>query len=62
MAMKKVSCFIISILLLSNALHAEIKLPSIVSNGMVLQRNQPLLIWGWADNQESISVNFRDKN
>jgi sialate O-acetylesterase len=35
---------------------AEIKLPAIVSSNMVLQRNTSVVLWGWADPREKISV------
>ncbi|MCK3684691.1 sialate O-acetylesterase [Maribellus sp. YY47] len=37
---------------------AEVKLPRLVSNGMVLQRDVPLTIWGWADRSEKVNVEF----
>lgn len=33
-----------------------VKLPAIFSNHMVLQKDMPLLIWGWAEPAEKISV------
>lgn len=59
--MRKLLYFIICLLLFTNPLHAKIKLPRIVSDGMVLQRNQPLSIWGWADAGENVTVNFKNK-
>jgi sialate O-acetylesterase len=41
---------------------ADVRLPSLVSSNMVLQRNKPLHIWGWADEGEKITVRFRDKS
>lgn len=35
---------------------AEIKLPAIVSSNMVLQRNTNVVLWGWADAGEKISI------
>jgi sialate O-acetylesterase len=35
---------------------ADIKLPAVVGNNMVLQQNKPLKIWGWADPEESVKV------
>jgi sialate O-acetylesterase len=37
---------------------AKIKLPALVSDGMILQRNQKLKIWGYADAGEKVSVKF----
>lgn len=41
--------------------HAQIRLPKLISNGMVLQRNQPLHIWGWASPGETVQVSFHNK-
>src|SRR6478736_6688846 len=35
---------------------AEVRLPKIFSSHMVLQREQPLLIWGWANPGETVTV------
>lgn len=43
------------------ALFADIKLPKLVGNHMVLQRNKPITIWGWADAGEKVTVNFAGK-
>lgn len=40
---------------------AKIKLPALVSDGMVLQRNQKLNVWGKADAGEKVEVNFLNK-
>jgi sialate O-acetylesterase len=40
---------------------AQVRLPHLVSDGMVLQRDQPLRIWGWAKPGEAVSVAFLGK-
>ena len=42
--------------------NAKVKLPALVSDGMVLQRNQKLNIWGKADAGEKVEVKFLNKN
>ncbi len=37
-------------------INAEVKLPAIVSSNMVLQRNTTVVLWGWADAKEKISI------
>ena len=37
---------------------AEVRLPNIFSNHMVLQRGVPLKVWGTADDGEKISLKF----
>ncbi|GGA66411.1 9-O-acetylesterase [Edaphobacter acidisoli] len=45
-------------LLFSPAVHAEIRLPQILSNHAVLQRNVPIHIWGWATPGAHLMVHF----
>lgn len=47
--------------LLISLIEAKIKLPALVSDGMVLQRNQKLNLWGKADVGEKIEVKFLNK-
>ena len=43
-------------LLLLQPTIAAVKLPAIVSSNMVLQRNAAVVVWGWADAKEKISI------
>ncbi len=43
---------------LSNTVFATVKLPKLVGDNMVLQREIKIPIWGWADVGEKVSVNF----
>ncbi len=45
----------------SGQLNATVKLPRLISNGMVLQRDAPFKIWGWADPSEKVKVEFIGK-
>lgn len=45
----------------SFAAMAEIQLPRLVSDGMVLQRDKPIRIWGRANPRELIRVQFRQQ-
>lgn len=38
------------------AANAEVRLPQIISDGMVVQRDRPLTLWGTADPGESVTV------
>ena len=40
---------------------AQVRLPQLVSDGMVLQRDAQLKIWGWAAPAEKISLTFNGK-
>ncbi|MFN7290437.1 MAG: sialate O-acetylesterase [Pirellula sp.] len=39
-------------------LHAEVRLPAIFSDHMVLQRDRPLNIWGWGEPGENVRVSL----
>ncbi|MGE4549794.1 MAG: sialate O-acetylesterase, partial [Opitutales bacterium] len=39
-------------------LSAEVKLPPVIGSGMVLQRDLPVPIWGWAEAGEKVTVSF----
>ncbi len=41
---------------------ARVKLPALVSDGMVLQRGQPVTVWGTADAGERVVVKFLKKS
>ncbi|NLE38450.1 MAG: sialate O-acetylesterase [Pirellulaceae bacterium] len=49
---------IISLLLvgLASSVEAKVKLPSIISDNMVLQAGRPANIWGWAEPGEEVTV------
>ncbi len=38
--------------------YGEVKLPHLISDGMVLQRGEEIRIWGWADAGEEVEVGF----
>src|SRR5262245_56301643 len=42
-------------------LRAEVKLPSVLSDGMVLQQGMKLNIWGTADPGERVTVTLKDQ-
>src|SRR5687767_9651851 len=35
---------------------AEVKLPALFSDNMVLQREKPIAVWGWAEEGEKVLV------
>lgn len=41
--------------------YAAIRLPQLVSDGMILQRDAKVKIWGWADAGEKVTINFQRK-
>ncbi len=45
----------------TTAARADVKLPAIISDHMVLQAGLPAPIWGWADPQEPVIVRFGEQ-
>jgi len=54
--------FIILIVFLPLLGRTEVKLPRLIGNGMVLQRDVPLKIWGNASPREKVNVKFNNQN
>lgn len=52
-------CVVLSLIVTTCGLSA-LKLPRLVSDGMVLQRNTKVKIWGWAAMYEKVSIRFLD--
>lgn len=46
----------------TSLLQAEVRLPKMISDHAVLQRNAPIHIWGWAGPGESVSVAFHQQH
>src|SRR5260221_1709397 len=42
------------------ASRADVKLPSVLGSHMVLQRDKPIPIWGWAEPDEKVTVQLGD--
>ena len=47
------------LLAISADVFAKVKLPQIFGSNMVLQRNQPITLWGWADVGEKVTAKFK---
>jgi sialate O-acetylesterase len=41
--------------------HADVRLPKLVSDNMVLQRDSRVMLWGWADAGESVEIKFQSQ-
>jgi sialate O-acetylesterase len=46
------------IVLAAGALQADVRLPALIGDNMVLQRGLPLKVWGWADPGEKVAVSL----
>ena len=51
-------CFLFA----GNSLFAQVKLPALVRDSMIIQRNTKLKIWGWAHSGEKVNVKFMGKS
>lgn len=54
-------CLILFLFGIALQAKAEVRLPSMISDKMVLQRDTKLKIWGWANPQEKVTVRFGGK-
>jgi len=57
---KGITCF--TLLLFAPASFSQIKLPQIIRDSMILQRDMKINIWGWASKSEKVSVKFNGKS
>jgi sialate O-acetylesterase len=54
--------FLLSFALVAvSAARADVKLPALISDGMVLQQEIDVPLWGWADEGESVTVEFQNQ-
>jgi len=60
--MKKFLLFFASSLVLVSSLRAELQLPAVIGDHMVLQQNQPNPVWGWDTPGTKITVSFAGQN
>ena len=59
--MKRI-CLLATLFLISiSTCLANVKLPKLISDGMVLQRDVKIPIWGWASPGEKITITFKGK-
>ncbi len=59
--MKSKIFFILLFSIVSNVLFAQLRLPALVSDNLILQRNAENKIWGWASPNESVKIVFPDE-
>ena len=59
--MKKLTFLWIAALACSLQLNAKVTMPQLFQNGMVLQRNKPIPVWGKADAGEAVTVTLNKK-
>jgi sialate O-acetylesterase len=60
--MNQIKTLIIALLFVqTSAVIGQIKLPKLISDGIILQRNEKVKIWGWASPKEKIKLEFKSK-
>lgn len=61
--MSAIRVYLVCLLLTTGGIaQAQLRLPKLISDGMVLQRDTPLRIWGWATPGERITIRFKNKS
>jgi sialate O-acetylesterase len=50
------------LLIILEPVTAQVKLPRLVRDSMILQRDVNIKIWGWAAKDEKVNVKFNNKN
>ena len=59
--MKLIKLLFWGLFIMTTNLVAQIKLPQLISDGMVLQRNTETTLWGWASPNEQITCKFKGR-
>jgi sialate O-acetylesterase len=61
-ALPRVLAVSISASLFAAIAHADVRLPAVISDHMVLQQETPANVWGWAEPGEKVTVKFAGKS
>ncbi len=62
MRYKKINVFFVLLLLLNlESIRAQVRLPRLVRDSMILQRDTKINIWGWAAKDEKVNIKFNGK-
>ena len=59
--MKRIG-FLTTALLLITIGQAQVRLPRLIRDSMILQRDTKVNIWGWASAKEKVTVSFNKKS
>ncbi len=62
MKMRRRLLVFLAVLAIGTSSFAELKLAALFSDGMVLQRDQKVAVWGWADPGAEVTVSFAGKD
>jgi sialate O-acetylesterase len=58
--LNRVSLFALLVVSMHLTAQAEVRLPHVIADNMVLQRDMPIRLWGWADAGEHVTVTLAD--
>lgn len=56
MLTRRFGCFLFALGLAASFARADVKLPALFTDNMVLQREKPIAVWGWAEDGEQVTV------
>jgi len=59
---KQINIILLALFLYTGSTFADIRLPKLISDGMVLQRDTNIKIWGWAEPFEKIFISIDGKS
>jgi len=62
LTLKILSSLLFLIFLVAQTAFSQVRLPKLVSNGMILQRETPVKIWGWASAGEKVTIKFKNQS
>lgn len=58
----KNSIVILLVMMSSLTGYTQVRLPKLISDGMIVQRGKPVVVWGWATPREKVSVEFHGQH
>ena len=58
----RIICVVFYFLLIFQSVFGQVRLPRLISDGLVLQRNTENKIWGWAGVGENVEIEFMEKS
>lgn len=58
--MRKIT-LLLALIVINTIGHANVRLPKIFGDSMVLQRDKPIPVWGWAASGETVTVQFHNQ-
>jgi sialate O-acetylesterase len=59
--MKMKLVVLLGFLIISHVSSAQVRLPRLIRDSMVLQCDQKINIWGWASPREKLTIRFNNK-